>query len=465
MKKNFGATQFLILLGLLTLILAPRPIAGALDLESAEHYSAAGDSAEAARAYVAAARRIAWMPRLWEQAGLKALESGSVEIAISSFTEGAEHHALTASGWLALGSAYQEQGDVLKAINAWKQALPLARADSYLAAAERSEGDFSEAIIYWRANIVQEPESGAAHYALGLLLAATAPGQANPELIKAADLCSALDAQVQTLRTALNTAFLSDNRGYQFLVSGQALGALGEWDLAAEAFRNATSAHPNYGEAWAWLAQAEQQLGQDGSLEIEQAISFSPESAMVQGFYGMFLQRQGKPAEALAVFQKAATLDPGNPGWQMALGSASEQTGDLVTAYGYYLRAIELAPKDATAWKALVTFSVTNDVDMESTGLPAARKLVILAPDDWQSFDLAGEAEFSLGNYSAAEVYLQKAVEKGPNEAAPALHLGVVYLQTGERSAAYTYLNLAKTFDPNGLIGWQAGRLLEQYFP
>jgi Flp pilus assembly protein TadD len=108
---------------------------------------------------------------------------------------------------------------------------------------------------------------------------------------------------------------------------------------------------------------------------------------------------------------------------------------------------------------------VTNDVDMESTGLPAARKLVILAPDDWQSFDLAGEAEFSMGNYSAAKVYLQKAVEKGPNEAAPALHLGVVYLQTGERTVAYTYLNLAKTFDPNGLIGWQAGRLLEQYFP
>jgi tetratricopeptide (TPR) repeat protein len=465
MKLHFGITQFLILLGLVTLILAPRPIAGALDLAAAERYSAAGDSAGAARAYAAAARRIPWMPGLWEQAGLKAMDSGSVEMAISSFSEGAKQHALSASGWLALGSAYREQGDIPNAISAWKQALPLARADSFLAAAERSEGDYKEAIIYWQANIALEPESGAAHYALGLLLAATAPGQANPELIKAAALCSALDAQVQTLRTALNTAFLSDDRGYQFLVSGQALGALGEWDLAAEAFRNATATHPNYGEAWAWLAQAKQQQGQDGSLEIKQAISLSPESAMVQGFYGMFLQRQEKPAEALAVFQKAAALEPGNPGWQMALGSASEQTGDLVKAYGYYLRAIELAPKDATTWKALVTFSVANSVDMESTGLPAARKLVVLAPDDWQSFDLAGEAEFSLGYYSAAEVYLQKAVEKGPNEAAPALHLGMLNLQTGERSAAYTYLNLAKSFEPDGLFGWQAGRLLEQYFP
>ena len=66
---------------------------------------------------------------------------------------------------------------------------------------------------------------------------------------------------------------------------------------------------------------------------------------MVQGLYGMFLQRQGKPADALAAFQKAAELEPDDPGWQMALGSASEQTGDLVAAYGYYVRAVELAPR------------------------------------------------------------------------------------------------------------------------
>lgn len=455
----------MILVGLLTLILAPRPTAGALDLMAAERFNAAGDQAEAAQAYETAAVRIPWMPWLWEQAGLMAMESGRVEKAISLFNLAAEHNALTASGWLVLGRAYQEQGNISKAINAWKQALPLARADSYLAAAERSEGDFSEAIAYWQANITMEPESAAAHYALGLLLAATAPGQANPELIKAADLCSALDAQVESLRTALNTAFLSDDRGYQFLVSGQALGALGEWDLATEAFRNATIARPNYGEAWAWLAQAEQQQGQDGSLEIKQALTYSPGSAMVQGLYGMFLQRQGKPADALAPFQKAADLEPDNPAWQMALGSASEQTGDLVTAYGYYIQAVELAPADASTWKALVTFSVTNSVDVESTGLPAARRLVGLVADDWQSFDLAGEAEFSLGNDSAAAVYLKKAVEKGPTEAAPALHLGLVDLQTGDRTSAYTYLNLAKTFDPDGIIGWQARRLLEQYFP
>ena len=170
------------------------------------------------------------------------MDSGNIDKAILFLNKAAERNAITSSGWFTLGSAYQEQGDLLMAIDAWKKALPLARADSFLAAAERSQGNFSEAIIYWRADIALEPENGSSHYTLGLLLAATAPEQANPELIKAADLCSALDEPVQSLRTALNTAFLSDDRGYQFLVSGQALGALGEWDLAAEAFRNATIA-------------------------------------------------------------------------------------------------------------------------------------------------------------------------------------------------------------------------------
>jgi tetratricopeptide (TPR) repeat protein len=465
MKNKSGPTQFLILMGLLTLILAPRPIAGDLDLRSAIQLDAAGDKAKAAQAYATAAERLPWMPNLWEIAGMKALDSGGVEQAITFFNRGAENNALTPSGWLALGSAYQQQGKVAEAIEAWKHALPLARADGYLAAAERSEGNFSAAIDYWKANIELEPENCAAHYSLGVLLAAIDPKLANPELIMAADLCPALEAQVQSLRTALNAAFLSDDIGYQFLVSGQALGAQGEWDLAAEAFRNATIVRPDYGEAWAWLAQAKQQQGQDGSLEIGQAITFSPNSAMVQGLYGMFLQREGQPVDALEAFHKAADLEPGNPAWQMALGSATEQTGDLVKAFEFYIHAVELAPEDASTLKALVMFSVNNSVDVELTGLPASLKLVALAPDDWQSFDLTGEAEASVGNNAEAAIYLEKAIKMGPSEAAPALHLGLVYLQTGERISAYNYLSIAKTLDPSGPLGWQARRLLEQYFP
>ncbi len=465
MKKTFEPTHALILIALLTLILAPRPIGGTLDLRSADRYDAAGNDTDAAQAYASAAARIPWMPSLWEKAGVKAIQGGDVENAIAFLNKAVERHAISEWGWLYLGMAYQKRGELSLAVKAWEEALPLAQATSYLASAERSLGNIGEAIEYCRANIALEPENAAAHYTLGLLLTATAPEQALPELMQAVNLNPDLDISVQSLRTALNTAFLSDDRPYQFLVSGRALGALGEWDLAVEAFRNAIAGRFNYAEAWAWLGEAEQQQGQDGSLEIEQGLTFGSESAMVQGLYGLYLQRQGQPDAALAAFHKAADLEPDNPGWQMALGSASEQTGDLVAAYGYYFHAVELAPADASTWRALVAFSVINDVDVAVTGLPAARKLVGLAPNDWQSYDLAGQAEFFLEDYTAAETYLKMAVQMSPSQAAPALHLGLVYMQTGDRTSAYSYLNLARTFDPNGPYGWQAGRLLEQYFP
>ena len=465
MKKTFGPTQPLILFALMILILAPRPLAGVLDLRSANRFESTGNDTQAAQAYAAAAERIPWMPSLWEKAGISALQSGDVKNAISLLNKSVERSAISARGWFSLGTAYQASGQLSLAVKAWEQALPLAQAYFDLATAQRSLGNFTGAIGFWRATIAMEPENAAAHYTLALLLMATAPGEALPELMQAARLDPELDPTVQGLRTALNTGLASGDGATHFLVSGQALAALGEWDLAAEAFRNAIAWRSNDADAWAWLGEAQQQLGHDGGPEMEQALALGAQSTLVQGLYGLYLQRQGQPQAARAAFQKAADLEPEDPGWQMALGSACEQTGDLVAAYGYYLQAVELDPQNASTWRALVAFSLNNTVDVAGSGLPAAHKLVELAPDDWQSYDLAGQAEFLLEEYSAAEVYLKKAIQLSPTQAAPGLHLGLVYLQTGERASAWYYLNLAMTFDPDGSYGWQAGRLLEQYFP
>jgi len=464
-NRSFGVQSILILLLLFALILGPRPLAGALDLRSAYHYEALGNQARAASAFASAAARLGWMPSLWERAGEAALLGNDAEHSILLLNMAAERRAISKSGWLDLGKAYQQRGEASAAMHAWEQALPLAEAYGYLAQAQQAAGNFQAAIEDWKATLAQEPGNADAHYQLGLLFAASDPVQALPELMQAARLDPGLQKPVQGLRTALNTAFLSDNHAYRYLVSGQALAALGRWDLATEAFRNALTENAGYAEAWAWLGLARQQLGQDGSNDFSQALTLSSGSALVQGLYGMYLQRQGKPNEALVAYQKAANLEKDDPGWQMALGNAFEQAGDLVSAYSSYSHAVELAPEDPATWQALAAFSINNIVDVDVTGLLAARKLIELAPDDWQSYDLAGQAAFMLEDYSTAEDFLKKAIHLAPTQAAPALHLGLVYLQRGLLPSAYSYLNLAKTYDPDGNYGWQAGRLLEQFFP
>jgi tetratricopeptide (TPR) repeat protein len=465
MKKAFDPNQALILISVLMLILAPRIISGTIELRMAHLFDLAGNEAGAAQAYASAAARIPWMPSLWEKAGMKARHRGDAENAIVYLNKANERHAISKEGWLELGLAYQMQGELSSALTAWEKAIPLAPAYGNLASAERSLGNLTNAIQYWHETLDQEPENANAHYNLGMLLAATSPERALPELMQAVTLNPEFEIQVRNLRLALNTALLVEDHAYQFLVSGRALGALGEWDLALVAFRNAIAERSTYADAWAWLGEAEQQNGQDGTLEIEKALTFGYNSGFGQGMYGMYLQRQGQTERALAAFQKAAELEPANPSWQMALGTASEQTGDLVAAYNYYLQAVTLAPEEASTWRVLVTFCVNNEVDVELTGLPAVRKLIDLAPEDWRSYDLAGQIEFLREEYSSAETYLNKAIEMSPSQAAPVLHLGLVALQTGDNDLALACLTQAKSFDPNGPDGWQAGRLLERYFP
>jgi tetratricopeptide (TPR) repeat protein len=464
-KRKFGLKNPLILISLLTLILGPRPISGELELRAAYRFEAAGNHSRAASAYASAAARLPWIPSLWELAGRAALVDGNIDNSILFFNRAAGRGSISQRGWVELGNAYQQRGDMPSAMNAWEQAPTLAVAYDNLAQAQQAAGNFTDAIKDWEASIAKEPNNASAHYHLGLLFAATALKQAMPELMQAIQLDPNLEKPVQGLQTALNTALLSDNHPYQFLVSGQALAALGQWDLAAEAFQNALQENPGYAEAWAWLGQAKQNLDQDGNYEFTKALILDPESAIIQGLYGIYLQHQGKLNAALVAYQNAADLEPDNPSWQMALGSAFEQTGDLIKAYSHYSHAVELAPENPSSWRALADFSVNNVVDVDVTGLPAARKLIELAPDDWQSYDLAGQAAFILDEYTSAETYLKKAIQLAPIQAAPAFHLGLVYLQTGDLSYAYSFLNLAETFDPKGSYGWQAGRLLEQFFP
>lgn len=464
MNKTFRLAHGFILLLILSLIFTPRLLAGAAALRLARQLEAAGEDAPAARAYAAAASRLP-LSGLWEKAGIHSLQAGDAMEALQFLNRAQRQSSLSPEGWYVMGIARQAGGDLAGAMQAWEGALPHARAEAALASAHRYLGNYSLAMDHWRAVLALEPGNALAHYSLGLLLMTSTPGQALGELMAAALADPALDPTVQGLRTTLNTALLSPDLATHLLGSGKALSVLGEWDLADQAFRNALLLRGDSAEAWAWLSEAEQHLGRDGGAQIIEAARLDSHSALVQGLYGLYLQRHGNAPAALARFQWAAGLEPDDPGWQIALGSASEQNGDLVTAYEYYFHAVELSPRDPSTWQALAAFCVNNDVDANTTGLAAARKLIGLAPENWQAFDLAGQAEFLQEEYSAAAVYLQKATRLDPTQAAPALHLALVYLQWGDASSAYSYLSLARTLDPQGSLGWQAGRLLEQYFP
>ncbi|HTX92943.1 MAG TPA: tetratricopeptide repeat protein [Anaerolineales bacterium] len=464
------ARQCGIIVLLLVLSLAPRPILGYLDLKHARALVAGNpDYRDLADSYASAAERLPWEPSLYEEAANAYLKAGDFAGAEEFYRLGLQHGTLSPDSWMGWEQAVAAQGDLPAAIAIWEQALDRKGLSPYLhwdlARAYQAVGNYPGAIRQWQAFLAAYPGDGLAHYQLGLLLAATDPENALPELMQASRLEASLDPTVQGLRSALNASLLSGGRADHFVVAGRSLAALGDWDLAGEAFRNATVANAGDAEAWAWLAETRQQLGQDGKIEIEKALALNPDLAIVQSMYGLYLQRQDRPAAALRAFQIAASLDPGNAAWQLALAGGFEQTGNLVAALDHYQQAVLLAPDDPSAWRALAQFSLRKGVDLAGTGLPAALRLMELSNSDWQSFDIAGQLLMETGDPVGAEDLLKRALALDPTRAAPALHLGLLYLQTGNRAGAYSYLNQARIFDPSGPDGWQAGRLLDQYFP
>ena len=466
----------LVLFGLFVLIAAPSVITGYWEVRQGDRAVSLGNRLDAARHYEAAGRLLAWEPCLFEQAARAALEGGDLQYGIQLFVQATRGgRPLSLDGWVAFGDAYQQSGDLPSAMAVWEEALNRSSEDSLynsparlydrLAHAYRLTGDYAAektALDRW---LQLEPNNPDAHYQLGLLLAATQPEEALPELMLAAALDPNLDAPVQTLRVSLNTALLVDDPAYHLVMAGRALGAVGEWDLAAEAFRRAILLLPEYAEAWAWLGEAYQHMGRDGLLYLEEALALKPDSAMNHAMYGLYWQRQNQPYQALTAFHVAAELEPENPAWQAALGEVYAQAGDLILASSHYQRAVALAPQDPVYWRVLAAFCIQYNVQVTEVGLPAALWTLALAPDDWRSLDVVGQAMMAAGDYDGAEYYFLRAVQAAPDEATLHLHLGWLYLQMSRPALAHYHLEKARALDPHGPFGAQAERLLEQNFP
>jgi tetratricopeptide (TPR) repeat protein len=271
-------------------------------------------------------------------------------------------------------------------------------------------------------------EDASAHYRLGLLLTLSDPGSALEELITASQLDPELDPAVETLRTALNLALLNDSTSARLVLIGRGMGLVQEWPLARAAFESAIEEDGSNAEAWAWLGEAKQHAGEDGSAELEQAYTLSPASSTVRGLRGLYFQRTGNFRNALSEFQAAALIDDRNPAWQVSIGESYSKLGDLIRGLQAYQAATVIAPEDTRYWRLLALFCAQNNINIKDVGIPAAQKVILLEDVDSASLDLLGWLLLLDKQYSESERTLRRALELDSQNAAAHLHLGMLYL-------------------------------------
>lgn len=460
----------LILLAVIGLIAIPPVLTGYASLRQAESAWEGGDFSQAATAYERSARLLPWRQDLWEQAAIGQSFTGNFDYSILLFERAKQHGSLSAEGWDLLGQSYWWVGDHELAIRSWKTGLEIYPSHSrfyfHLSRAYYEQGDVQaegDALEQW---VATEGELDAvAHYRFGQLLAISEPDRAIGEFLLAASLDPQYDSVVETMRTTLNLASLEPGESGKLVLIGRGLGLVNEWQLAAEAFRRAVAANGENAEAWAWLGEANQQLGQDGHAELDKALSLDRTNPIVRSLRGLYWTRQDRADQALAEYLLAAGYDPENPAWQISIGESYALYGDLQAALRAYSRATEMAPTDATVWRMLAAFSAQYNMQVEDVGLPAAQMAVELSGENPLALDMLGWTLALLERYDEAQDALEHALSLDPQLAQGHLHLGIVALQTDDWGAARDHFQLARDLDPDGPVGGQAQVLLNQYFP
>lgn len=473
-------------LALATLILwmgvAPQSRQVANELEEAREAREAGDFLQASALLESAANRLPWNASLWEEAGRLALQGSDVQKAIPHLERAGALAGLSLQGQVDLAQAYRRAGDLPAAIRLWEAVRENPNAPHeityQLYLARRSLGNFPAALEALIALLVAQPSEARLHYQAGLLLAAQDPESALPRLAQAAKLDAAYLPPARELSSAIRSAAPSGERAYTLVAAGRALASLQEWDLATEAFRQASLERPDYSEAWAFLGEARQHLQEDlaargvqspaaaGELAaLQKAIQLDPNSLAANTFLGLYWRRQARYELALNYLRKAVNLDPNNPALRAELANALALDGRLPAAMDMHRLALELSAGDPLYQKSLVNFCLTYQYALEEAALPLAGELLAVSPKDAEAVDLLGQVLASLGDIYQAELFFQRALQLDEAYSPARLHLGLIYLQQGKNSLAYESFSLASAQAPGTPTAEQAQRLLQAYFP
>ena len=408
-------------------------------------------------------------PATWLQLAASYKEAGDLPTAISAYEKAGSLDALSPAKKSELASLYILTGDTEAAytilVELAQNPQPDSSVYSSLVTLQKQNGELElakETLLKWTRDY---PADSSALYQLGVLSCMDDPGLALTSLARAAEADPQYQYAYDTLKPALS-ARDSGQPAYNLVLLGRALGMLNEWAMAALVFQAAAELEPQYPEALAFLSEALYQTGQDGSAQVEMALQTNPDSIVANAIHAVQQRRMGNLDIALFSLYRAAALEPEQGIWQLEIASTLIEMDAVAEAFPHLKTAVLLEPLNIQFWKALSDYCASTGIYLRDEGLPAARKVMLLAPDDPGSFDTMGRSLAALGDLENAIRYYQAALARDPAHASAHLHLAQAYLNQGRSQLALEHLALAQSYaieDPQTLK--TATRLMERYFP
>lgn len=242
--------------------------------------------------------------------------------------------------------------------------------------------------------------------------------------------------------TAALPAMSRDPDAIQAYLEGKSF--LEGWDVesnferARKSFQRAVELDPNYGEAYAGLAQASwrtwEETGDDSMVApsreaAKKAISLAPEHPESYLALGVIDLGQGRSQEAVLSFSKALKLAPADDAVCRRIADSYMSLGRDQDAEQMYRRAIALRPEFWQNHHALGRLFLNRGRFEEAK--QAYRKVIDLRPDGYAGYNNLAIAHISLEEMDLAEEALKKALEIQPDNFAGVTNLGFIYYSQG----------------------------------
>ena len=194
---------------------------------------------------------------------------------------------------------------------------------------------------------VERLTAGASVLLLAAALAAPPPrawAVAGSGGVTAADCARAFDRgdYTQAVVLARGRVAAAPNDVATRIVLGRAEAALGRFEAAYDAFRQALRTDPRHVDALYYLGIT---AGVLAGAEHERLFTLAPGSARAHQLLAQSYQAQGRPDDARAAYEAALEADPRSVELLVALGDLMRSQLRLEEAVAYYTRAAALAPK------------------------------------------------------------------------------------------------------------------------
>lgn len=402
------------------------------------------------------------MPRAHVNLGKALLEAGHYERAIQASRRALEIEPQLERAHYNIGTAYLHLGRFEEAIASYRRALEiqpgLVEAHNNLGNAYLEQGRAGEAIRAYREALAIQPHSSL-HHNLGK--AFLQQGQVD-SAAAAFRRALELDPENQESHKGLAKAYRARPQ--------EALGALQEalrrwpeepvfWVLLGDtylALGQEAEARRAYSRAGQGEADLPLRLGDEARRQgdwsrarayYEQALREKSPSARVYNALGECLTGEGREAEALDAFRRAAQLDPGLGAAYANIGRIYLKKGGSPEAVAALERAVELAPDQGSFWALLGGAYLRSGKGEQA--IRAYQQAVEKSAEDAESCHTLGRLFQQQGRPAEAERLYRLALERRPGMARALYDLGNLFLEQGRFGEAEETYRLALAQQPD----------------